>query len=161
MFEANYDFAKAKSAYVFKTMVDPFIGKYSFVKVCSGVLKGDDVLYNAGADAEEKPGKLYTMCGNKPMEVTELFAGDIGAIAKLATTKTGDTLSTKNTQILYQKTDYSSPYTYMRYVVKNKGDEDKVSQALAKMMAEDVTLKAVNDSENRQSLLYGMGGSAS
>ena len=157
MFEANYDFAKAKSAYVFKTMVDPFIGKYSFVKVCSGVLKGDDVLYNAGADAEEKPGKLYTMCGNKPTEVTELFAGDIGAIAKLASTKTGDTLSTKNTQILYQKTDYSSPYTYMRYVVKNKGDEDKVSQALAKMMAEDVTLKAVNDSENRQSLLYGMG----
>ena len=156
MFEANYDFAKAKSAYVFKTMVDPFIGKYSFVKVCSGVLKGDDVLYNAGADAEEKPGKLYTMCGNKPTEVTELFAGDIGAIAKLASTKTGDTLSTKNTQVLYQKTDYSAPYTYMRYVVKNKGDEDKVSQAIAKMMAEDVTLKAVNDSENRQSLLYGM-----
>ena len=151
------DMFEAKSAYVFKTMVDPFIGKYSFVKVCSGVLKGDDVLYNAGADAEEKPGKLYTMCGNKPTEVTELFAGDIGAIAKLASTKTGDTLSTKNTQILYQKTDYSSPYTYMRYVVKNKGDEDKVSQALAKMMAEDVTLKAVNDSENRQSLLYGMG----
>ena len=64
IFEANYDFAKAKTAYVFKTMVDPFIGKYSFVKVCSGVLKGDDVLYNADTDAEEKPGKLYTMCGN-------------------------------------------------------------------------------------------------
>ena len=74
IFEANYDFAKAKSAYVFKTMVDPFIGKYSFVKVCSGVLKGDDVLYNADTDAEEKPGKLYTMCGSKPSEVTELFA---------------------------------------------------------------------------------------
>ena len=54
-------------------MVDPFIGKYSFVKVCSGVLKGDDVLYNADADAEEKPGKLYTMCGNKPTEVSELL----------------------------------------------------------------------------------------
>ena len=65
IYEADYDFSKAKSAYVFKTMVDPFIGKYSFVKVCSGVLKGDDVLYNADADAEEKPGKLYTMCGNK------------------------------------------------------------------------------------------------
>ena len=58
IYEADYDFSKAKSAYVFKTMVDPFIGKYSFVKVCSGVLKGDDVLYNADADAEEKPGKL-------------------------------------------------------------------------------------------------------
>ena len=157
IFEANYDFAKAKTAYVFKTMVDPFIGKYSFVKVCSGVLKGDDVLYNADTDAEEKPGKLYTMSGNKPTEVSELFAGDIGAIAKLANTRTGDTLSTKSTQVTYAKTDYSAPYTYMRYRVKNKGDEDKVSQALARMTAEDVTLKAVNDSENRQTLLYGMG----
>ena len=157
IFEANYNFAKAKSAYVFKTMVDPFIGKYSFVKVCSGVLKGDDVLYNAVTESEEKPGKLYVMNGNKPVEVEELHAGDIGAMAKLNTTKTGDTLSTKNAPVMYGKTDYSVPYTYMKYVVKTKGDEDKVSQALAKMMAEDVTLKAVNDSENRQSLLYGMG----
>ena len=157
IYEADYDFSKAKSAYVFKTMVDPSIGQYSVVKVCSGVLKGDDVLYNADADAEEKPGKLYTMCGNKPTEVSELFAGDIGAIAKLGSTKTGDTLSTKNTPITYSRTDYSVPYTYMRYKTLTKGDEDKVSQALQKMMAEDVTLRAVNDSENRQSLLYGMG----
>ena len=157
IFEANYEFSKAKTAYVFKTMVDPFIGKYSFIKVCSGVLKGDDVLYNPNSDAEEKPGKLYVMCGNKPTEVSELFAGDIGAVAKLSNTATGDTLATKNTQVLYPKTDYSVPYTYMRYRVKNKGDEDKVSQAISRMMAEDVTLKAVNDSENHQSLLYGMG----
>ena len=157
IFEADYDFAKAKTAYVFKTMVDPFIGKYSFVKVCSGVLKGDDVLYNADTDAEEKPGKLYTMSGNKPSEVSELFAGDIGAIAKLTNTRTGDTLSTKASPVSYAKTDYSVPYTFMKYTVKNKGDEDKVSQALARMTAEDVTLKVVNDSENRQTLLYGMG----
>ena len=157
IFEANYDFAAAKSAYVFKTMVDPFIGKYSFVKVCSGVLKGDDVLYNPESDAEAKIGKIYTLNGNKPLEVSELFAGDIGAIAKLSNTKTGDTLSTKNTPISYGRTEYSKPYTYMKYVVNTKGDEDKVSQALARMMAEDVTLKAVNDSENRQSLIYGMG----
>ena len=157
IYEADYDFAKAKSAYVFKTMVDPFIGKYSFVKVCSGVLKGDDTLYNADADAEAKLGKIYTMVGNKPVEVSELFAGDIGAIAKLANTKTGDTLSSKNTPLMFGRTEYSKPYTYMKYVCKNKGDEDKVSQALQKMMAEDVTLKAVNDSENRQTLLYGMG----
>ena len=161
IFEANYDFSKAKSAYVFKTMVDPFIGKYSFIKVCSGVLKGDDVLYNTNTESEEKPGKLYTMCGNKPSEVSELFAGDIGAIAKLSNTRTGDTLSTKATQVTYAKTDYSVPYTYMKYTVNKKGDEDKVSQALARMTAEDVTLKVVNDSENRQSLLYGMGRSAS
>ena len=157
IFEGNYDFAKAKSAYVFKTMVDPFIGKYSFVKVCSGVLKGDDILYNGDSDAEAKLGKIYTMVGNKPTEVSELFAGDIGAIAKLANTKTGDTLSTKNTPVMYGKTEYSKPYTYMKYVCNNKGDEDRVSQALQKMMAEDVTLKTVNDSENRQTLLYGMG----
>ena len=157
IFEGNYDFAKAKSAYVFKTMVDPFIGKYSFIKVCSGVLKGDDTLYNGDSDAEAKLGKIYTMVGNKPTEVSELFAGDIGAIAKLANTKTGDTLSTKNTPVMYGKTEYSKPYTYMKYICNNKGDEDKVSQALQKMMAEDVTLKKVNDSENRQTLLYGMG----
>ncbi|MEF9940745.1 MAG: elongation factor G [Lachnospiraceae bacterium] len=157
IYEANYDFAMAKSAYVFKTMVDPFIGKYSFVKVCSGVLKSDDLLYNADTDTEEKIGKLYSMLGNKPIEVPELHAGDIGAIAKLTATKTGDTLSTKNVPILFGRTDYSVPYTYMRYVVKAKGDEDKVSQALAKMMAEDITMKVVNDSENRQTLLYGMG----
>ncbi len=157
IYEANYDFAKAKTAYVFKTMIDPFIGKYSFVKVCSGVLKGEDVLLNTSSDTEEKLGKIYTMIGNKPVEVQELFAGDIGAIGKLANTKTGDTLSAKNTPVLYGKTEYSKPYTYMKYVTKNKGDEDKVSQALQKMMAEDVTLKAVNDSENRQSLIYGMG----
>lgn len=157
IFEADYDFAKAKTAYVFKTLVDPFIGKYSFVKVCSGVLKGDDILYNADTDAEEKPGKLYTMCGNKPSEVSELFAGDIGAIAKLSNTRTGDTLSTKATQVSYARTEYSVPYTYMKYTVPNKGEDDKVSQALAKMMAEDVTLKTVNDSENRQALLYGVG----
>lgn len=157
IFEANYDFAKQKSAYVFKTMVDPFIGKYSFVKVCSGVLKGDDVLFNADNDTEFKLGKIYTLSGNKPEEVPELFAGDIGTIAKLGDVKTGDTLSTKGTPITYAKTEYSKPYTYMKYVVPNKGDEDKVSQALAKMMAEDVTLKVVNDSENRQSLIYGMG----
>ena len=104
-----------------------------------------------------KLGKIYTMNGNKPVEVSEMFAGDIGAIAKLPNTQTGDTLSAKTTQVVYSKTDYSKPYTYMKYVVKNKGDEDKVSQALQRMMAEDVTLKAVNDSENRQSLLYGMG----
>ena len=157
IYQADYDFARAKSAYVFKTMVDPFIGKYSFIKVCSGVLKGEDTLYNADTEADEKLGKIYTMNGNKPVEVSELFAGDIGAIAKLGNTKTGDTLSTKSTPILYGRTEYSKPYTYMKYVVKNKGDEDKVSQALQRMMAEDVTLKAVNDSENRQTLLYGMG----
>ena len=157
IFEANYDFSKAKSAYVFKTIVDPFIGKYSLIKVSSGVIKSDDTLYNQERDAEEKLNKLYIMQGNKPIVVTELHAGDIGAIGKLSSTKTGDTLSTKATPVLYGKTEMSKPYTYKRYRAKNKGDEDKVSQALSRMMEEDLTLKNVNDSENRQTLLYGMG----
>ena len=157
IFEANYDFSKAKSAYVFKTIVDPFIGKYSLIKVSSGVIKSDDTLYNQDKEAEEKLSKLYVMQGNKPIEVSELHAGDIGAIGKLTSTKTGDTLSTKATPVAFGKTEVSKPYTYMCYKAKNKGDEDKISQALTKMMEEDLTLKTVNDSENRQTLLYGMG----
>ena len=157
IFQADYDFTKAKSAYVFKTIVDPFLGKYSMIKVCSGVIKNDDVLYNTNKETEEKLNKLYVLEGSKPIEVPELHAGDIGAIAKLNTVATGDTLATKNTPILYGKTEISTPYTYKRYKTVNKGDEDKVSQALNRMMQEDLTLKVVNDSQNRQTLLYGIG----
>lgn len=157
IFEANYDFSKPKSAQIFKTIVDPFIGKYSLIKVNSGVIKNDDTLYNIDKDAEEKINKLYIFEGSKPIEVPELHAGDIGAIGKLGKARTGDTLSTKANPIRYGKIEVSVPYTYKRYKAKNKGDEDKISQALSKMMHEDLTMKAVNDAENRQSLLYGMG----
>ncbi len=157
VFQADYDFAKAKSAYVFKTIVDPFIGKYSLIKVNSGVLKTDDILYNYQKGAEEKIGKLYVLRGNKAEEVKELHAGDIGALAKLNNTSTTDSLSTKANPIHYIAAKMPVPYTYMRYQAKNKGDEDKISQALQKLMAEDLTLKGVNDSENGQTLLYGMG----
>jgi elongation factor G len=157
LFQADYDFSKAKSAFIFKTIVDPFIGKYSLVKIASGVLKTDDLIYNVDKDIEEKVGKLYVLQGNKPLEVPELHAGDIGAIAKLTGARTGDSLSTKATTIQYGKADISKPYTYMRYKVAKKEDIDKVSQTLQKMMHEDLTLKVVNDSENGQMLLYGMG----
>ncbi len=157
VFEANYDFSKAKSAYVFKTIVDPFIGKYSLIKVCSGVFKSDDVIYNKDKDVEEKVSKLYVLQGSKPIEVSELHAGDIGAIAKLTAARTGNTLSTKANIIEYGKFEISKPYTAMRYKVPNKNDIDKVAQALQKLTHEDQTLKVVNDTENRQSLLYGIG----
>ncbi|MCR5475241.1 MAG: elongation factor G [Lachnospiraceae bacterium] len=160
IFEANYDFSKPKSAYVWKTIVDPFIGKYSLIKVCSGVLKSDDTLFNADKDTEERIGKLYVLRGNKPIEVPELQAGDIGALAKLTSVKTGDTLSTKATPVQYPKTEISKPYTCMRYKAKNKGDIDKVSSALAKIMEEDQTIKNVNDAENRQTLIYAIGDQA-
>jgi len=157
VFQADYDFAKPKSAYVFKTIVDPFIGKYSLIKVNSGVLKSDDTLYNHERDTEEKIGKIYIMQGNKPTEVKELHAGDIGALAKLNSVVTTDTLSTKANPILYIKASIPKPYTYRRYKAVNKGDEDKISQSLAKLMQEDLTIRNVNDAENGQTLLYGMG----
>lgn len=157
IFNADYDFSKAKSAFVWKSIVDPFIGKYSLIKVNSGVLKTDDLMYNVDTEVEEKIGKLYVMQGNKATEVPELHAGDIGALAKLSDARTGNTLATKATPVKYGKLDVSTPYTYMRYKPKNKGDVDKISQALQKMTQEDLTLKMVNDSENRQTLLYGMG----
>lgn len=157
IYHADYDFAKAKSAYIWKTIVDPFIGKYSLIKVNSGVLKTDDMIYNVDKDIEEKIGKLYILQGNKPMEVSELHAGDIGALAKLTAARTGNSLSTKNTTIKFGKWEISTPYTYMRYKAVNKGDIDKISQALQKITHEDLTVKVVNDAENRQLLLYGMG----
>mgnify|MGYP002599226250 FL=1 len=157
VYNADYDFAKPKSAYIFKTIADPFIGKYSLIKVNSGVIKTDDLLYNQHKDTEEKIGKIYVLCGNKPEEVKELHAGDIGALAKLTKAATTDSLSTKANPILYIRTQISIPYTYKRYKAVNKGDEDKISQALQKLMLEDLTLKTVNDSENGQTLLYGMG----
>ncbi|MEZ3428303.1 MAG: elongation factor G [Lachnospiraceae bacterium] len=157
IYNADYDFSKAKSAYIWKTMVDPFIGKYSLIKVNSGVLKTDDVIYNVDRDIEEKIGKLYVMQGNKPIEVPELHAGDLGALAKLTAARTGNSLSTKATTIKFGKWEISQPYTYLRYKPKDKGDVDKISQALQKMTHEDTTLRMVNDAENRQTLLYGMG----
>ncbi|MBE5893804.1 MAG: elongation factor G [Lachnospiraceae bacterium] len=157
IYKADYDFSKAKSAYIWKTIVDPFIGKYSLIKVNSGVLKTDDLIYNIDKDIEEKVGKLYVLQGNKPQEVTELHAGDIGALAKLSGARTGDSLATKTTPIKYGKFEISTPYTYKRYKPKNKGDVDKISQALQKITHEDLTVKVVNDSDNRQLLLYGMG----
>jgi elongation factor G len=157
VYEANYDFSKPKSAYCFKTIVDPFVGKYSLIKVNSGVLKTDDLLYNKHKDSEEKIGKLYILTGNNAEEVPELHAGDIGALSKLSKVATTDSLSTKANPILYIRTPISTPYTYMAYKAKNKGDEDKISQAMAKLAAEDLTIRFVNDSENSQSLIYGIG----
>ena len=156
-FFADYDANKDFSARVWKTIADPFIGKFSLIKVCSGVLKSDSVIYNANKETEEKLSRLYVLRGKEQIEVKELYAGDIGAIGKLSDTQTGDTLSTKANPIIYDPIKFSVPYTYVRYEAKNKGDDDKISQALARIMEEDKTLAIVNDKENRQALLYGIG----
>ena len=156
-FKANYDFKKSKSAFVFKTIVDPFLGKYSLIKVCSGVIKSGDTLVDVDQDIEVKLGKLYVMEGSKAIEVPELHAGDIGAVAKINELRTGDTLAAKTAQVEYDKFDISTPYTCKRYKVPNKSDVDKVAQALSRMAQEDLTMKVVNDSANRQTLIYAMG----
>ncbi|MBP3238067.1 MAG: elongation factor G [Lachnospiraceae bacterium] len=156
-FMADYDANKDFSAKVFKTIADPFIGKFSLIKVCSGILKNDDLVFNSRTETEEKLSRLYVLRGKEQIEVKELYAGDIGAIGKLSDTETGDTLSTKANPIEYTPAKLSTPYTYVKYSAANKGDEDKISQALGRLMEEDLTLKTVNDTENRQTLLYGIG----
>ncbi len=156
-FTASFDEKQPMSAYVFKTIADPFIGKFSLIKICSGVLNSDSYIYNSNKEVEEKISRLYVLRGKEQIEVSRLYPGDIGAIGKLSDTVTGDTLSQKSNPIIFPVYPMPTPYTYQRFKTRNKGDDDKVSQALAKLMDEDLTLKLVNDKENRQTLLYGIG----
>ncbi|MGN0266857.1 MAG: elongation factor G [Lachnospiraceae bacterium] len=156
MVPVDIDANKYMSARVFKTLVDPFIGKYSMFKVITGTLKADMPLYNVNQEKEEKVSRLYILRGKEAIEVSELTAGDIGAVAKTGLA-TGDTFAMKGAQVAYAKPDLSTPYTCMRYKAVKKGDDDKVAAAFAKLMDEDKTLKTVNDAENRQTLIYGIG----
>ena len=156
MVPVDIDANKYMSARVFKTLVDPFIGKYSMFKVITGTLKADMPLYNVKQEKEEKVSRLYILRGKEAIEVPELTAGDIGAVAKTGLA-TGDTFAMKGAQVAYAKPDLSTPYTCMRYKAVKKGDDDKVAAAFAKLMDEDKTLKTVNDAENRQTLIYGIG----
>ena len=145
------------SGYVFKTSVDPFLGKITYFKVMSGVLKKDDPVVNVNKDTEERLGRLYVMRGKEQMEVSELHAGDIGAVSKLSVTGTGDTLCLKGFSVKYAPIAFAEPLMCMAVTPKNKGDEDKVSTSLSKIMEEDPTVKLVVDSEMKQQLLYGIG----
>lgn len=156
LFEANYNFAKAKTAYVFKTIMDPFIGKYSLFKVMSGVIKSDDNLYDPVKGQEIRISKLYVMKGSKAEEVEELHAGDVGALSKVSGLQTSTTLSTKVTPVLYPATAISTPYCAMRYFAADAKEDDKLTQSLLKLAEEDRTLRVENDSENRQTLVYGI-----
>ena len=155
--EVKFEEDKPMTANVFKTIADPFVGRFSVVKVHSGILKADTMVWNPIKEIEEKVAKLYILRGKEQFEVRELHAGDIGAISKLTITATGDTLTTKEEPIIYRKPEVAKPYTFLRYSTKNKGDEDKVSQALAKMLEEDLTIAVENDTMNRQTLIFGIG----
>lgn len=142
--------------FVFKTVADPFVGKMSFFKVMNGTVKRDLTLRNNTTGDNEKLAHIYVMKGKKQTEVEELACGDIGMIAKLIGTNTGDTL-TWNKSFSYRGIEFPTPYMVKAMTPVSKGDEGKISQSTAKMVEEDYTLKFENDAETKQLLIYGLG----
>jgi len=141
--------------FVFKTIADSF-GKQTFFKVMSGTLTNDMTLTNATSGAAEKMGHIYTVCGKKQTEVTTLCCGDIGMIAKLTATNTNDTLSAAG-EIEYKKIAFPHPYMTMAITPAAKGDEDKISTGIARLLEEDPTLVYENNAETKQMTISGMG----
>ncbi len=142
--------------FVFKTVADPFVGKMSFFKVMSGTLSNDQVLTNVKTGAQEKMAHIYTIRGKKQTEVDKLACGDIGMTAKLANTNTNDTL-TLSAPVTYAPITYPTPYFCKHILPAAKGDEDKISLGINKLLEEDLTIKYENDKETKQMLVYGLG----
>ncbi len=142
--------------FVFKTIADPFVGKMSFFKVMSGELTSDMTLKNTVTGAAEKMSHIYTIRGKKQTEVTSLACGDIGMIAKLANTNTNDTL-TLESDIQYKKIVFPKPYMTQAIMPAAKGDEDKISGGVARLLEEDPTLVYENNAETKQMTLSAMG----
>lgn len=151
------DVSDPMSALVFKTIADPYVGKLSYFKVYSGVMTPDTTVYNMNKDINEKIGKIYVIQGKKQIEVEKLNAGDIGAVAKLTKTATGDTLSGLNHPLQLAGIDFAKPNMSLAVVPKAKGDEEKITQGLVKLMEEDKTFKLENNKETRQQILKGLG----
>jgi len=145
------------SVFVFKTIVDPYIGRLSIFKVCSGILKADTVLYNGNKDTEEKIAHIYVLRGKEQTEVSQLCAGDIGAVAKLHDTMTGDTLSDINKPIVYPEIEFPESLMNMAVFPKGKGDEEKMSSGLQRLMEEDPTFHVFLDKETHEEIIYGIG----
>ncbi|HOQ17074.1 MAG TPA: elongation factor G [Defluviitaleaceae bacterium] len=145
------------SVFVFKTIVDPYIGRLSIFKVCSGVLKADSVLLNGKKDVEEKLSHIYVLKGKEQIEVSQLCAGDIGAVAKLQETMTGDTLSDLKKPIVYPEIEFPESLLMMAVFPKGKGDEDKMSAGLNRLMEEDPTFRVSLNKETLEQIMYGIG----
>ncbi|MCX7883701.1 MAG: elongation factor G [Caloramator sp.] len=151
------DVTEPFSAFVFKTIADPFVGRLSLFRVISGSINSDSSVYNATQDKTEKVGTLYVLKGKTQTAVTKLQAGDIGAVAKLQFTATGDTLSDVSKPIVYQGFEFPQPCISMSVKPKSKGDEDKISSGLHKLLEEDPTFKISRDVENAETLISGLG----
>ncbi len=145
------------AALVFKTVADPYVGKLSYFKVYSGIMTPDTTVYNPNTENNERIGKIYALVGKKQIEVEKLNAGDIGAVTKLAYTGTGDTLCSITDRAVIDGIEFVKPNTALAVVPKAKGDEDKISQGLAKLTEEDKTFAVENNAETHQTLIRGMG----
>lgn len=145
------------SAFVFKTIVDPFVGKISLFKVYSGVAKKDMEVINANKDEKERIASLFLLRGKEQLEVEKVIAGDIGATAKLQYTETGDTLCDREKPIKYVGINMPKPALFMAIEPKSKGDEEKIHASLHRLTEEDPSFSLERNKETRQTLLGGQG----
>ncbi|MDD4781408.1 MAG: elongation factor G [Tissierellia bacterium] len=145
------------SALVFKTIVDPFVGKITLFKVMSGTLKKDMDIYNAANRETERVGNIFFMRGKEQLEATEVPAGDIGATSKLLHFTTGDTISVKNNPIIFDKIDFPKPCYFMAVNAKTKDNEEKVGVGLHKLNEEDPTFTIERNVETKEQVIGGQG----
>ena len=145
------------SAQVFKTIVDPFVGRQSFIRILSGDMKGDATYYHVNKDESERIGTLFTMQGKQQFNLAQAAAGDIVVTSKLQEVKTGDTLCDKSAPIQYESIAYPEAMLEMAASASKKGEEDKGFSALAKQQEEDATLIVCKNKETRETLLRGIG----
>jgi elongation factor G len=145
------------SAYVFKTIVDPFAGKLTVFKVYSGILDSDSNVYNSTKVTRERIGQILKLDGKKQKPVDSAVAGSIAVVAKLKETSTGDTLCEENNPIIFEKCSIPQPLISFAITPKSKGDEEKVTASLAKLREEDQTLSIQRDPQTIVFLLLGMG----
>ncbi|MCL2852476.1 MAG: elongation factor G [Defluviitaleaceae bacterium] len=155
--EVKCDESEPLSLFVFKTIADPYVGRLTIFKVVSGVLKKDAQLFNVNKDSEEKASTLYVLRGKEQIEVSELRAGDIGALAKLQNAGTSHTLCAKSRPVRFAEVKFPVPLLSMAIMPKSKGDEDKIGQAMTKLMEEDRTLKFAVNAVTKQSVVSALG----
>ncbi len=145
------------SALVFKTMTDPYVGRVSFFRVYSGTFKGDTTIHNATKKTDERVGHVFTMRGKNQEQLSEVVAGDVGCVAKLSETVTGDTIADKSSPIVLPGIEPPEPLLPKAIAPKSKGDEDKLMIGLQKIIEEDPALKLERNDETHQTILWGMG----
>jgi elongation factor G len=145
------------SAFVWKTIVDPHAGRISLFRVYSGTLKSDSAVHNTSRDSAERVGSLVLLQGKTQTPIPEVQAGDLGAVAKLKDTQTGDTLADRASPIVYPPVVFPEPATTFAIEPKTRGDEDKISMALQRLQEEDPVLRVSRDSQTKEMLISGMG----